>query len=354
MPKRKSYSSRTKGPYNMKKGKKTALKKKYQAVKRKQAVKKMVRTVRRAKSRAIGAMPLLRQPQSTLVKFNHAHTQVYRLNTDLWDGSTSVGAGGDTNPVFPSDGLVIRQNDIYNPMAVAGLPAVHANGFFNVGTQYGKYRVVGSKTVIRVRRMGGFIPLSSGEDAIEPQTEGHDSAEYGPAPQINTITTGPSEVSSYGGLFDPSTADPMLGILIDRSAWQEVNSTIQNAAIDEYKELRQFAHLKGIQWREIKAGPAQKITITHKFSEKSLRKVGSDTDYRQYNTGTFPVTDNGHNTASAGTAPPQVDDMIFKIKPFDKSSAHKQSYNNARFLVTVDQEFICKVFEPKYSASQNN
>lgn len=333
----------------------TPLKRAFRRVQRAKTRKRMIRTVKKAKSRAISALPLLRQPSSCLVKFNNAFTHTFRLQNVLWDDiNTSLGAGGDTSAFFPADGLQIRQNDIYNPMGQAGVVQVHANGFTSIGEQYGKYRVVGSKTVIRVRRMGSWLPLQHGEGEIEPITEGHEGGDFGPAAFNNTITTGPSSVANFGDLFDPSTADPMLAILIDRNAWQEANSQIENAAIDEYKDLRQFAHLKGIQWREIKAGPAQKATIVHKFTEKSLRKVGGDTDYRSYNTGQFPLADNGTNQSHAGTSPPQVDDMILKLKPFDTMSAHKRAYNNARFLVTIDQEFICKCWEPKYAHSRTN
>lgn len=348
----------------------TALTKKYRSVKKKQFKKKMLNTVRRAQSKAISNMTLLRQPKAVMVKFNYSFTKLYRLMPSIFGHTSVAGTDGvaagqvDDEPQFPVNGLEIKQNSLFEP--IPSLTGVHANGFNEFARQYGKYRVVGSKTTCKVRRMGMAVPLApanGGAGVIHTQHHSLPAADalagpptdsQGQGAYPNTQTSSNSQAADLGSIFDPSTADPLLVMLIDRSSFQDISSTVHEDDIDEYTDLRKYQHLKGLQWRELKAGPAQKTSLVHKFSEKTLKSTGNNTDYRQQNTGSFPQEDTQSMTSHNGVPPITEDKMILKIKPFDKTSEHKQTYSQARLLVTVDMEFIVRCDEARYAFSHNN
>lgn len=367
MPKRKTPSRKFKG----RKKPATALTKKYRQVKKKQFKKKMLSTVRRAKSRAISNMTLLRQPKTVMVKFNASFTKTYRLKPNIF-GVTSIGGTDgindgqhDTEVMFPVNGLEIKQNSLFEP--IPSETGKHANGFAEFSRQYGKYRVVGSKTTIRVRRLGANVPLApaqGGSAAIHAKHHNLPAADALSGPPVdptnpnqgaypNTQTSTQSAAADLGDIFDPSTADPLLVILVDRTNFQDVSSQVSEDDIDEYVDLRKYQHLKGLQWRELKAGAAQKAGIVHKFSERTLKSLGNNTDYRQQNTGSFPQEDTDQMTSHQGIPPITEDKMVLKIKPFDKMSEHKHSYSQARLLVTIDQEFIVRCDEARYAYSSN-
>ena len=334
----------------------------------------MRKVVKKARSATIRRMPALRQPMSTLVKFTHAHTQVYRMSDSMWPDDTSVAVVSDNNPLFPADGIEIRQNDLFDPIhgmtSTSDALPEHANGFLSIGEKYGKYRVVGAKTTIRVRRMGAFLPTGTEgwnqdeQDAADPtgpsgmitDNEGHHIIEN--QTRFSSIgvpsVTYASAVAAWGSLFDPTQADPLLCFTVDRTAYQDVNSAVSETDLKDYPSLRKHAFLKGIKYRELKAGSGTSCTLVHKYSERYLRKAGNDTDYRAANTGSFPRPHLPNGTAAyEGSSPTTVDTLSFKIKPYDDHSHHNHAYKHARVMVCIDQEFLVKCFEPKYSYASN-
>ena len=182
-----------------------------------------------------------------------------------------------------------------------------------------------------------------------------------PAPAILAPTTvpgataaGPSAASNFGSLFDPSNADPLLCMIIDRSAWQDANSQITESSIDEYKDVMRYKGMKGLKWRELKAGAGQSCTITHKWSEKQFKGgEGHNTDMKQANTGLFHPEEAGV-FVDGGSSPTIPDELVFKVKQFDKASPYHRQFKNARIMVTADIEYIVKCFESKYSYQQGS
>ena len=195
-----------------------------------------------------------------------------------------------------------------------------------------------------LRRMGGTVAFQGA-----------------PAPAILAPTTvpgataaGPSAASNFGSLFDPSNADPLLCMIIDRSAWQDANSQITESSIDEYKDVMRYKGMKGLKWRELKAGAGQSCTITHKWSEKQFKGgEGHNTDMKQANTGLFHPEEAGV-FVDGGSSPTIPDELVFKVKQFDKASPYHRQFKNARIMVTADIEYIVKCFESKYSYQQGS
>lgn len=326
------------------KGKKTPLRKKYNAVKKKQFVKKMKRVVRASKSRAISAMSVAAQPQTQLVKFTMSFAKTYRMANTF--NASAMGTNHDQNDLFPDAGMEIHQNTLYDPLNLAnsiGVTNYHANGFEEMSRKYRRYRVVGSKTIIKFRRMGGLIPLfNGGTDKNTNLTTGQ-----------NDTYPSASNASNLGHIFDPSTADPLLCMTVDRSAFQDSYATIPDTAIDEFMDLAKWKHLKGIKWRELKAGPGEKVILVEKFSEKGLVSAAGDADYKTNNTGTFHDVDATGGQITTGSNPPVLDKLTLKIKPYDKLSLQRQRYHCARIMVTIEQEFLALCSEPRYAYAQS-
>lgn len=351
MPKRK-YGG---GSSSKKKSKTTSkLNRAYKKVVAKKITAKKKRVVRKAKSKALDAMAMLRHPATALVKFRTSMCNTYMMGQQFIAAQAgNPNYGNDTNMAFPVDGLKIRLNDIYNPYGVTptgitasftgNLPAgAHASGFDNISRQYGKYRVVGSKLTIKFRRMGGTIP----HQTTHPVTI--------VAPMTGTNGAGTSAAANLGTIFDPSNMDPLLCMIIDRSAWQDANSQITEASIDEYKDVMRYKGMKGLKWRELKAGAGQSTTIVHKWSEKSFKGgAGHNTDRKQANTGLFHPEAAGV-FVDGGSSPTTPDELVFKIKQFDKKSPYHSQFKNARIMVTVDMEYVVKCFESKYSYQQGS
>lgn len=348
MPKRKATG-------NVKRSKKTKTKsskldRAYKKVVAKKAYKKKKRVVRKDRSRALDSMAMLRHPSSALVKFRssicNTFTMGQQFNSHLAGNGSVTGQSQDINPVFPDDGLKIRLNDIYNPWGhpaawfTGNVPAgSHATGFDNISRQYGKYRVVGSKITIKFRRMGGTVAYQGNppKSIIDP---------------INSTEMGASAAANMGTLFDPSNMDPLLCMIIDRTAWQDANSQIVESSIDEYKDIMRYKGMKGLKWRELKPGAGQSCTIVHKWSERNFAGgAGHNTDRKQANTGLFHPENAGVFT-HGGTSPTTPDELVFKVKQFDKASPYHRQYKNARIMVTADIEYLVKCFEAKYTYQQ--
>lgn len=351
MPKRK-YGG---GSSSKKKAKATSkLDKAYKKVVRKKVTAKKKRVVRKSKSKALDAMAMLRHPATALVKFRTSICNTFTMGSQFNNHLAGNGNANsmDQNPVFPTDGIKIRLNDIYNPWGAAAatltgnVPAgTHATGFDNISRQYAKYRVVGSKLTIKFRRMGGTVPYQG-----NPATAILQPVSLGGTP---TQHAG-SAASQMGTLFDPSNADPLLCMIIDRSAWQDANSQITEESIDEYKDIMRYKGMKGLKWRELKAGAGMSATITHKWSEKSFQGgAGHNTDRKQANTGLFHPEAAGV-FVDGGASPTTPDELVFKIKQFDKASPYHKQFKNARIMVTADIEYIVKCFESKYSYQQGS
>jgi hypothetical protein len=334
---------------------KSPLKKQYTRVKQQQKIRKMKRVVKRARSRAISAMSVLRQPEKVVMKFKTQACKVYRLHDDTGASNTTVSGGTptqDNNPVFPKEGLVINQNSIYEPGDL--LPK--CGGFTDVSHQYSKYRVIGTKIVFKVRRMGTSIPMqvSSFNNFITQQVTS------------NGVSATPAMLA--GTAMDPDNSDPLLVTAFDRSAWQDVNSMVRDdptegdtftgnalgwKAIKGYADVQKYKHLKGLTWRELKPGVGATSTIIHKWTEKGLTALGMNTDYRQINTGLF------HNEqgswTSGGASPTTLDHVRFNIKEFDEyNSINKSKLSNPRIMVTIDVDYLVLCSEPRYSYSQPN
>lgn len=330
--------------------KKSKLATAYKKVQKAKTKRKMRKVVKRAKASRLATTPFLRQPASTLVRFKASHCATYRYGSQM--GQAGAAGTNDQSTVFPATGIYINQNDIFDPFGVGGNNS-NAPGFDDIGRQYGKYRVIGSKTTYRIRRMGAHIPLTTtsaahGGALLAPtvQTTGG-----GVVTSANGIGVGPSTVSNLGGLFDPANADPLMAILVDRNAWQDANSTITDTQIAvDYTTMRQYQHLKGLQWRELKGGAGQKVTIVKKWSERGLSSASNNSDIVQINSGNF------HNElgswTSGGSSPSTKDPMYLYMKPFDGMSQWKNAFSNARFMITIDIEFLVKVTEPRYSFSK--
>lgn len=346
MPKRNaSYGFKGRAKKAPRKGQKTALKKKYNAVKKKQFTKKMRRVVRASRSRAISSLSVANQPVTQLTKFTMTYAQTFRMGNSFAASSFGTGANAhDQNDVFPAAGIEIHQNSLYDPIklanSVTGITQHHANGFEEMSRKYKKYRVIGSKTTVRFRRMGGLIPLDTGGGATNTQFS---NASGGDSYPTN------SQAANLGTMFDPTTQDPLLCMVVDRTAFQDDNSGIPDTAIDEYMDLAKWKHLKGIKWRELKAGPGERAVIIEKFSERGLTSATGDTDHKTNNMGLFHDVDATGAQLTTGTNPPVVDKMLIKLKPFDKLSLKKQQYSCARVLVTIDQEFLAVCSEPRYA-----
>lgn len=320
---------------------KSSLKSKYDKVKRKQKVRKMRRVVRSAKSRALNAMSVLRQPQSVVMRFQSQACQTYMM-TNLFVQAGASSTQLDGNLVFPASGVRVNLNNIMDPWGTG----VHCGGFDDVSHQYGKFRVIGSKVVFKVRRMGSSAPFQSGTSAIQP---------------TGGSVAGTSIANNVGTILDVANVDPLLLTSFDRNAWQDMNSMIASTPdeqglingrqiINDYVSLQKFKHLKGLQWRELKAGAGQTATLTVKWSEKGLTAAGLNSDVKQINTGLF------HNEqgswTSGGTAPTTVDHVDFDIKEFDSSSPFKHKYSQARVMITATIDYLVKCTEPRYTYSQ--
>ena len=128
MPKRKAGGSTKRRTKSKTKSK---LDRAYKKVVAKKVYKKKKRVVRKDKSRALDAMAMLRHPATALVKFRtsicNTFTMGQQFNAGLAGNGSLTGTNKDINPVFPTDGLKIRLNDIYNPWGVgsAVLTCVH-------------------------------------------------------------------------------------------------------------------------------------------------------------------------------------------------------------------------------------
>ena len=298
----------------------------------------MRRTIKSAKSRALNAMAILRQPKSVVMRFQAQKCSTYLLADQFMQPGISSSVH-DTNGQFPGTGIQVNMNSIYNPWNKTGaLTSVdHAGGFDDISHQYGKYRVIGAKITFKVRRLGGSVPIQTG---------------YGISVQPTTTSgqgTGPSPAANLGGMFDPSTQDPMLITTIDRSAWQDANSMVSEAQITDYVTFQRYKHLPGINWRELKAGAGQKASLVTKWSEKGITALGMNTDRVQINSGLF------HNEQGSwtqgGSDPTTVDHIKFNIQPFDSASPYKTKYGQPRVLVTVDIDFLVKCTEPRFTYS---
>lgn len=328
---------------------KSPLKKKYTRIKQQQKIRQMKRTVKKAKSRAISAMSVLRQPTKVVMKFKTQSCKVYRLHNITGPSNTTVGTGNhnqDDNPVFPVDGIVVHQNSIYQPGETSsGLP--RCGGFEDVSHQYGKFRVIGSKIVFKVRRLGSAIPMSisSFGNFIQPVS-----------------TDGVTPAMLPGTAMDPDNADPLLVTAFDRTAWQDVNSMVRGAESEigtfsgatlmrGYADVQKYKHLKGITWRELKAGSGSTSTIIHKWNEKKHSSAGHNNDIAQINTGTF-LNEQGSWT-TGGANPTTLDKVRFDIKEFDElDSINKSKLSNPRVMVTIDVDYLVLCTEPRYTYSQ--
>lgn len=327
---------------------KSPLKKKYTRIKQQQKIRQMKRTVKKAKSRAISAMAVLRQPTQVVMKFKTQSCKVYRLHNITGPSNTTVGGTQDDNPVFPVDGIVVHQNSIYEPGETSsGLP--RCGGFDDVSHQYGKFRVIGSKIVFKVRRLGSAIPMSvsSFGNFIQPVTN-----------------DGVTPAMLPGTAMDPDNADPLLVTSFDRSAWQDVNSMVRGAESEVtslngktllrgYADVQKYKHLKGLDWRELKAGSGSSSTIIHKWSEKKHSSAGHNNDIAQINTGTF-LNEQGSWT-TGGANPTTLDKVRFDVKEFDENhSILKSKLSNPRIMVTIDVDYLVLCTEPRYTYSQPN
>lgn len=334
---------------------KSKLTKAYKKVVRAKTKRKMRGVVKKAKATRLATTPFLRQPMSTLVRFKASHCATYRYGAT--QQSTSINSSPDLSHVFPVAGIEINQNDIYDPFNTG--TNHNAPGFDAISRQYGKWRVIGSKTTYRVRRMGAHVPYNTSQVSANNL--------MAPTVQENTVTSiasgvsknvgggigvGPSIASNMGGLLDPANADPLMAILVDRNAYQDTYSQVSEATmVVDYAHIRQYQHLKGLQWRELKAGAGSKCSIVKKWSERGLDQASAHgRSPQEINTGSF------HNEAgswlSGGNGPTQKDPMRLFMKPFDGMSAAKNEFANARFMITIDIEYLVKVTEPRYTYSQ--
>jgi hypothetical protein len=352
MPFKKSMKRKANVNYRPRKrtiARKSPLTKKYTRIKQQQKIRQMKRTVKKAKSRAISAMAVLRQPTQVVMKFKTQSCKVYRLHDITGPAAgTTVNNDSDSNPVFPVNGIVVHQNSIFQPGETAShLP--RCGGFTDVSHQYGKYRVIGSKIVFKVRRIGSAIPMSIGAHSN----------------YITPITSnGVTPAMLPGTAMDPDNADPLLVTAFDRSAWQDVNSMVRGAESEigmfsgasllrGYADVQKYKHLKGLTWRELKAGPGRTSTIIHKWSEKKHTSAGHNSDIAQINTGLFH-NEQGSYTAGGGN-PSTLDKVRFDIKEFDEiDSLQKSRLSNPRVMVTIDVDYLVLCTEPRYTYSQPN
>jgi len=346
MPKRKSKGvtgTRKSTSYGRRQQGNSRLKKQYAKVKRKQRVRLMRRTIKSAKSRALNAMAVLRQPKTCVMRFQAQRCMSYTLADQFKQPGVSLQTH-DNNPIFPATGIKINLNSIYDPWAKKTdtyFPTAdeHAGGFDDISHQYGQYRVIGAKVTFKVRRLGGSLPIQAGYAASIEPTGGSGTG------------MGPSPAANLGEMFDPSTMDPVLVTSIDRNAWQDANSMISEAQIGDYVSLQKFKHLPGINWRELKAGAAQKASIVNKWSERGLQALGMNTDKAQINGGLF------HNEqgswTSGGSNPSQLDHVTYNLKPFDGASSYKTKYSQPRVLVTIDIDYLVKCSEPRFTYSNS-
>ncbi len=356
----------------------TKLTKAYKKVVATKKKSRMRKVVKRHKKRMQNAVPFLRQPKTTMVKFKATMCQTYRMT----DRFTTAGDGTnlDQNPVFPGAGIIVNKNNIFDPFNQGfGVQGADCAGFDQFSQQYGKWRVMGAKVTFKVRRLGGTVPISMASGSHLEIT----SEVVTPAHTTNAASAAakPSAAQALGGLFDPSTQDPLMLILVDRTAWQDMNSRVQGVTIDTYKEVRQYQHLRGVQWRELKAGAAQKATISSTFSERAMETLNNANNQQLQNTGQFhddgiqyydPTANGGvggmivnafkngvdatlgyitNDYSKGAKAPLTVDHCRLMIKPFDELSQHKHTYGQARILVTCDIEYAVKCSEPRYDYS---
>ena len=117
----------------------------------------------------------------------------------------------------------------------------------------------------------------------------------------------------------------------------------------DYVSLQKFKHLPGINWRELKAGAAQKTSLVTKWSEKGITALGMNTDKVQINSGLFH-NEQGYTWAGGGN-PTTVDYVTYNLKPFDGASPYKTKYGQPRVLVTIDIDYLVKCTEPRFTYS---
>jgi len=338
MPKRKSYSRK-------RSGKSSKVATAYRKLRKKQVYRKKRTALRSASSRKISAMPALRQARSVVVKFDYSSCATYGIRNSHQNAPAAT--GGDVLAIFPSDGINIGMNDIFNPAMLpgnfwTGHPETHAAGFTNFSDQYQRYKVIGSKTTVKIRRMGSVVPFTGTIDqSILPN----------PVAGSGIV---PSKSQSVARMFDPSTADPLLLICTDRSNWQDVHSTVTENTIDDYMDVQKFAALGGVRWRELKPGCGTSATYTRKWSCKGKKNItgGMISDSIDGGTGTFDSSP-GAAVGGNGTSPQYVDKINFKLRPFDKDSPFKEYYSDQRVMVTVDVEYIVKCTCPRYKMALN-
>jgi len=342
------------------KGKKGSVARKYASIKKKQAYRKKTRVIRADASRALSAMPMLRQPTSVLVKFCATQCRTYKLFNDHVQTSTNFApteSEKDTNGIFPQAGINIAMNDIFNPLreidSVGGTgPYVNAMGFKSMSRKYARFRVVGSKTTIKFRRMGGAPPIQEDPDvsreADERAVENGAQIGFGGNPDIDNVQAAGSLYASMGNNFDPTLADPLLCIQVDRTNFQDTYGKVTQDNIDEYMDVMQYKDFAGIKWRELKAGAGTTCSFTRKWSEKGFVSKAGNHDSAQINTGTFYQTIPDSTSHPSGALSPSSIDLVnFKIRPFDKQSLEKMAHNDPRVMVTIDVDYIVKCFEPK-------
>ena len=325
--------------YSKKRPASSKLDRAYKKVVAKKTTKKKKRVVAKAKQIRLASTPYLRQPVSTLVKFQANRCETYKMS-DLYPQAYSGSIGyADTEQAFPIAGINIMLNDIWDPFdyATASSTPQHCAGFDDISRQYSKYRVVGSKVTIKFRRLGGSIPmgnaLHNGHQLVEPQNS----------------TGVQSDASALGGIFDPSNLDPLMIIAVDRAAYQDQNSQINEVSLNTYEMVHRFSDIKGVKWRELKAGPAQSTSMTHKWSERRFEGgPGHNNDHKQANTGTFQTADS-NGTFSGGGSPLTPDKLNINIKPFDQTTNNHQAFTRARILMTIHVDYVVKCFEQKAS-----
>ena len=322
--------------YSKKRSSTSKLNRAYKKVVAKKTTKKKKRVVAKDRQIRLASTPYLRQPVSTLVKFQANMCQTYKMS-DIY-GQTYAGdlGYGDSESAFPIAGVNVMLNNIWDPFdahTASGI-AQHCAGFDDISRQYAKYRVVGSKVTIKIRRLGGSIPIGAvgvgALDATEPNLSGIQSS-----------------ASALGNVFDPSNLDPLMVVTVDRSAYQDQNSQINEVALNTYEMVHRFGDIKGVKWRELKAGAAQSCSMSHKWSERRFEGgPGHNNDHKQANTGTFQTADS-NGVFSGGASPTTPDKLNIRIQPFDQSSNNHQAFTRARILMTVHIDYIVKCFEQK-------
>lgn len=330
MKKRKAVYSRQKGP----------LKRAYTRIQRQKKVRKMRRVVRAKRNRGIQAMTPLRQPRQCIMKFKTHMCEVFRLYGEVGSSQAPhIGADHDETPAFPDSGIIVHQNSLYAPGGHESyLPIV--GGFTDVSHQYGQYRVIGCKITFKVRRVGTFIPWSF--------------------TGVADVLADDKIVRSEAAM-NPDAADPLLITCFDRSSWQDANSMIQHESVAStimgqhpikgWRDLQQFKHLRGIKYRELRPGVAARSTIVHKWNEKRFKRDGSPlhgSDMQKANTGNFYNEEGGWT--QGGSSPPELDIVRFDIREFDEfKSTTKSKINNARFMVTVEVDYLALLTKPRYT-----